>query len=495
MQLTYEDFKRILNVGVSLSTQRDKNRILESVLQNAIETTNCDAGTLYVYEDNNLQFRIRKTLSMRANHAENGATMKNPTVFLLREENICAYAAVHGKIVNVSDIYHSEQFDFLGEKKYDTLMGYHTQSMLVVPVVNNENQLIGVLQLINAQDEEGNIIAFDSQYEWIIRSLSLLAAVEITNIQYVDEIKEQLHSFVEAMATAIDERTPYNGTHTRKVAEYVEKLANYMNRKYELGECREFFNDNRMEKLHLAALLHDIGKMVVPLNIMNRATRLDGNIKYLEERFLRLRAYYEIDLLKGSLSQKQYEETISYLDQSLILVHEIEHMGLLDDDSYQKVQKLASKAYVGADGKTLQYITEEERKCLSIRQGTLTEEARQQMESHVVMTAKILSKVHFNQNYKKVPKWAASHHEFMDGTGYPNHLSGEELDIETKMLTVADIYDALTATDRPYKEPMPGEEAIIILKSMAEEGKIELRLVEWLEEALKETEKVSRKNT
>ncbi len=304
-------------------------------------------------------------------------------------------------------------------------------------------------------------------------------------LQYVEELKVQLHSFVEALATAIDERTPYNGTHTRKVAEYTKLLMDFINNKHDEGECEEYFDDEHREKLMLAALLHDIGKMIIPLSVMNRATRLDHDIIRLEDRFELLKSYYEVDMLRRRITVDEYEEIIAELNSSIEFIRVIDTMGYLDDDSYEKVRMLAKKCHVKENGMVTPYLTEYEADCLSIRKGTLTEHARRQMEDHVVMTEKILSKVHFSKKYERVPIWAAAHHEFLDGTGYPNHLSGEQLPIETRILTVSDIYDALTASDRPYKEPMPREEALWILKEMAEDGKIEMRLVLWLGEALK----------
>lgn len=305
----------------------------------------------------------------------------------------------------------------------------------------------------------------------------------------MEEIKELIYSFVEALATVIDERTPYNGTHTRKVAEYSELLANQINKEYEKGRCEEQFDAERMEKLRYAALLHDIGKMVVPLSVMNRSTRLDKDLERIECRFELLQAYYENDMLKGNISKEAYREKTEELAEILDFVREINGIGFLDDENHQRVQEITRKRYQSADGKEIPYFTEEEKKCLSIRKGTLTEEARKLMEGHVTMTAKILGKVHFTKNYEKIPKWAAGHHEFLDGSGYPNHLTAEELDLETRILTVADIYDALTATDRPYKKPVSRKEAFHILRNMAEEGKIEMRLVHWLEEAVEEEEK------
>lgn len=484
MALTVQDFKDILNVGIQLTVEKDGNKLLNTIVDKGMQITNCDASTLYLYEDGVLKFRIMRTISQNVCRGVEGEPITDIPPVPFKEENVCAYTAIHRKVVNIEDVYHSEEFDFSGPKRYDAMTGFRTQSMLVIPVENNTGDLIGVLQMMNAQDENGNVIPFDPQYEIIIRSLGSLAAIELSNIQYVEEIKEQLHSFVEAMATAIDERTPYNGSHTRKVAEYATILAKKINEKYEAGECEEAFDDERLEKLQLAALLHDIGKMIVPRSVMNRATRMDRDMAALEDRLALLTCYYEIDALKGKITTEEYEEKAALLKDILEFVHRIDNVGFLQQEDFDRVQEIAKMYYEKEDGEKVYYITERERVCLSVRKGTLTDEDRAIMESHVTMTAKILSKVHFNKNYIDVPRWAAEHHEYLNGSGYPNHINGEQLDTETRILAIADIYDALTASDRPYKPPMPKAKACAILHSMVEEGKLEGRFVDWLEEAV-----------
>lgn len=487
MSLTIQDFKDILNMGIQLTVEKDDNKLLNTIVEKGMQITNCDASTLYLYEDDVLKFRIMRTISQNVYRGIDGETITDIPPVPFKEENVCAYTALHRRVVNIADVYNCDEFDFSGPKRYDAMTGFRTQSMLVIPVENNTGELIGVLQMINAQDKEGKVIPFDPQFEIIIRSLGSLTAIELANIQYVQEIKKQLHSFVEAMATAIDERTPYNGSHTRKVAEYALMLAEKINEKNALGEIEETFDEDRMERLELAALLHDIGKMIVPRSVMNRATRLDNDMAALEDRFELLRCYYEIDFLKGNITEEMCRKQQTYLQDALEFIHRIDSAGFLPDEDYQRVQELAEQYYENTNGEKLYYITERERECLSVRKGTLTNGDRQIMESHVTMTAKILSKVYFNKNYKDVPRWAAEHHEFLNGSGYPNHLSAEQLDIETRILTVADIYDALTSCDRPYKQPIPKAKACAILHSMVKEGKLEAYLVDWLEEAVMES--------
>ena len=484
MRLEYEDFKKILNIGINLSTDKDRTHILASILESGMEITNCDASTLYLYENGQLTFKIMKTLSLDISRGVDGEPITDMPPVPMKEENVCAYTAIRREIVNIPDVYDSDRFDFSGPKQYDALTGYRTKSQLVIPLENNENELIGVLQLINAMDAEGNVIPFDKQYDIIIRSLGSMAAIELTNLTYVEELKAQLYSFVEALTTVLDERTPYNASHTRNVAKYAEIIADHISKLYREGKCEEFFDHDRKEKLRLAALLHDIGKIVVPLDVMNKATRLDKRRMHdVEARFTLIETLYEVDMLRGRITQEEYEDRVADIRSGLEFIQRIDRVPHLDDESYERVCRLAKKQHVKEDGEVTKYLTDEEVLCLSIRSGTLTMEERKAMENHVVVTGKILDKVRFHKNFEIVPKWASSHHEFLNGSGYPNHLTADELELETRILTVADIYEALIAV-RPYKDALPKEEAFKILRKMVEKGKVDGQIVEWLSEAL-----------
>jgi len=486
--LSNEQLRHIIDVGNALTAEKNKRKLLAFILQSAMELSRCDAGTLYLYRDDKLHFMIMKTLSQQVSRGEDGEPIDMPPVEM-KEDNVCSYTAIHKQMVNIADVYHSEKFDFSGPRKYDAITGYHTQSMLVVPMENTQGELIGVLQLINAQDAQGQVIPFDAEAEFVIRSLGSQAAVAVTNQLYMEEIKQQMYSFVEAFATTIDARTPYNGSHTRMVTIYARLLAEYMNRLHEMGKCEIHFDENRMEQLQLAAALHDIGKMVIPLSVMNKESRLgEQGLEKIKDRFALLDAYYELDALKGRISREQWAERRQHLKDNLACIEKINKAGFLPDDMLAKVSDMGACSYEKEDGSRIPYLTEEERICLSIRKGTLTQEERDIMEEHVVMTGRILDKVHFNSQYKNVAGFAASHHELLDGSGYPKKLSGEELPLEARMLAVVDVFDALTCTDRPYKVPMPKEKALSILQSMAQEGKLEGRLVTWLEEALEAVE-------
>ena len=484
MHLGYEDFKKILNIGINLSTDKDRTHILASILESGMEITNCDASTLYLYENGQLTFKIMKTLSLDISRGVDGEAITDMPPVPMKEENVCAYTAIRREIVNIPDVYDSDRFDFSGPKQYDALTGYRTKSQLVIPLENNENELIGVLQLINAMDTEGNVIPFDKQYDIIIRSLGSMAAIELTNLTYVEELKAQLYSFVEALTTVLDERTPYNASHTRNVAKYAEIIADYISELHREGKCEEFFDQDRKETLRLAALLHDIGKIVVPLDVMNKATRLDRRRMHnVEARFTLIETLYEVDMLRGRITKEEYEDRIADIRSELEFINKIDRVPHLDAESCERVRRLAEKQHVKENGEVTKYLTDEEVSCLSIRSGTLTVDERKEMENHVVVTGKILDKVRFHKNFEIVPKWASSHHEFLNGSGYPNHLTADELELETRILTVADIYEALIAV-RPYKDALPKEEAFKILRNMVEKGKVDGQIVEWLSEAI-----------
>lgn len=478
-----KQLREMVDVGIALTTEKKRERLLSLILAKAMELSNCDAGTLYLYKDNALEFKIMKTYSQDISQGENGEKIDLPPVEMT-EDNVCSYAAIHRELVNVKNVYDNTKFDFSGPRKYDRITGYCTKSLLVLPMEDMDGNLIGVIQLINAMDFAGNVIEFSEDSEFVLRSLASQAAVAVANMIYVDEIKQMLHSFVNAFATAVDERTPYNGSHTRKVTKYAGLLADYINELHKQGKCEIFFDENQKEQLELAAQLHDIGKLIVPLSVMNKATRLDKQLQTVLTNFELLRSWKEIDYLKGTISFDEYEADKTYIEEAAAFVQEIDGAGFLDDDKIERVREIGKKYYIRENGEKVPYLTSEQTECLCIRKGTLTEEERKQMEGHVTMTEKILNKVHFNANYSNVVKFASQHHEYLDGSGYPNHLKAAELSMETRIITVVDVFDALTSSDRPYKKPIPLPKAFAILYSMAEEGKMEERLVRWLEEAI-----------
>lgn len=481
--LTWQQLREVVRVSIELTEEKDRSRLFDKILRTAMEITGCDAGTLYLYKNDLLYFKVMKTLSQGVERGENGEPIDLPPL-PLREENVCAFAAIHRELINIPDVYSSERFDFSGPRRYDAMTGYRTASMLVVPLENTENELIGVLQLINKTDEEGCILPFTQEDEFILSSLGSMTAVSLANMIYIDEIKAQMFSFVQAFAAAVDARTPYNGTHTRKVTIYANLLALHINHLHAQGLTEEYFDEARREQLVLAAALHDIGKMIVPLGVMNKSTRLDERLDTIRRRFALLRVLYERDMLRGHITEEAYGSFCTELDEALAFIEAKNGAGFLTDEDIERIRAIGNMTYEDGGGQAIPYLTAEELECMTIRKGTLTAGERRIMESHVEMTDRILDKVRFSAKYAQARTFAAEHHEYLNGTGYPRRLAAPALSLETRILTVADVYDALTCTDRPYKQPIPRPRSFAILHAMAGDGQLDERVVTWLEEAL-----------
>lgn len=481
MEYTNAELMKILETGVALSKERDSNRLLDRILSVSMEITGCDGGALYVYQNGSLHCKLRRTLSLPGDRGGCGEGPTLPPVEM-NAADICAYCVRERVPVNIADAYENTEFHLDGLRKYDELTGYRTKSMLTVPL-NNQEEAVGVLQLINAMDGQGRVIPFARRYERIVLALASQSAIAMSNIRYVEEIKAQMWSFTEAMAETIDARTPYNAHHVRMVADYAGMIADYINKLHDEGKEEEFFSQNRREQLVLGALLHDIGKIAVPTAVMNKSTRLEGQINDIRMRFELFAARYRIQWLEGRLSKQEYEERQKHLREVLALVEEVNTAGFLTEEKRAQVKAVLEDTYRGEEGES-PFFTQEEKECLQIVKGTLTAREREIMEGHVGLTERILGKVHFNAQYAQAVTWAAQHHEYLDGTGYPRGLRAKQLATEARILAVADICDALLATDRPYKKPLPRDKAFAIMYQMAQEGKLDGRLVGYLEKCI-----------
>ncbi len=308
--------KVVLDISIALSAEKDRNKLFNMIISKSMEITGCDAGTLYVLDGGNLRFRIMKTLSQNVDRGGDGEPIDIPPV-KMTETNICAYSAIHKEVMNIPDVYDTDRFDFTGPKNYDAMTGYHTGSMMAVPLVDADSRVVGVLQLINALDDAGNIIPFDDENEEIVMALSSQAAIAISNMRYRDELQEQMWSFTEAMAAAIDERTPYNASHTRNVAKYCGLVADHINELHARGLEEESFSINRKEQLVMGALLHDIGKLVIPLSVMNKASRLGGRETEIKSRLQSYALRGKIALLEGRLTPDEYAATEASINEAI----------------------------------------------------------------------------------------------------------------------------------------------------------------------------------
>ena len=295
--MTQEQMKKVLEIGVKLSSERDLDRLLEEILSCVMELAGCDAGTLYLLDGGVLRFRFSRNLSLK-NYSNGGGMAPVP----LSRENVCALAFLEDRTICVDDVYHCSEYDFPGPRRYDALTGYRTQSMLVVPMHGRDGEKPGVLQLINALDPEGRVCPFPPDMALVLESVASQAALAIQNVRYTQEIHELFHSFVRVMSTAIDERSPYNANHSRRMAQCGGKFVDWLNARAEERGEEPPFPPARREELLMSIWLHDIGKVTTPLEVMDKANRLSP-LQYARLDNHLLDAWYcaKIDCLEGRI--------------------------------------------------------------------------------------------------------------------------------------------------------------------------------------------------
>lgn len=464
------DVKKLLNIGVLLSAERDINRLLERILDCVMDLANCDAGTLYLLRDNALHFRIMRNHTLKTYSGAGGVEPDLPPVPLTRE-SVCSLSVLDGKTIRIEDVRSCEEYDLTGPIRYDAMTGYTTVSMLVVPMRNREGETIGVLQLINAMDEAGKICAFEDDMTLVLESVASQAAITLQNVRYIREIKDLFQSLVRVLSSAVDERTPYNGNHTRHMAALGSQFIDYLNEIQSLPP----FSPSRKDELLMSVWFHDVGKLVTPLEVMNKLARLlPEQYTAFTHRMEVIRLRSEIDCLAGRITPEENEAVIRQTREAAELVDAVNSAGFLQDDKLEAVAALGQKTYRDENGEEQPWLTADECAMLSIRKGTLSEDERKIMEEHVVITDKLLSQIRFSSELSHVRQWAASHHELLNGSGYPKHWKGDEIPYEVRIITILDIFDALVADDRPYKPGMPVERALSILDVMAnKEGKLD----------------------
>ncbi len=474
-----ERTSRVLEVCLALSAERDREALLSAILDTAMDVACCDAGTLYLLEDDGLHFCRMVTRSMNVRQGGHDSPITLPPV-PMEECYVASYVALRGKTINVPDVRTETRFDFSGSLRYDAMTGYRTKSQLVIPMNNDRGERIGVMQLINALDEHGEPVAFSPELELPVSAIASQAAISITNMQYAEQTNDLLDSLVAALSTAIDSLTPYNADHTRNMARMAAK---FLDRLEANGDPWAFPEEKRRTFL-LAVLLHDVGKLAIPLEVMDKAARLDQHrLERIRERFRRIVLTGRVALREGGMTPEEYGGLTADVEIAEDLIGRVNGAGFLSDDLLAKVDALAARTFVNEYGETEPWLTEDEYTCLSVRKGTLTAEERAVMESHVVLTEHILSRVTFPKQYADVPVWAAAHHELLSGRGYPAHLTAERIPDEVRLLTILDVFDALTARNRPYKPALPLEKALAILRDMAGRGDLDPRILDMFIES------------
>ena len=489
-----EDLNR---VGVSLSKEKDINRLLENILIAAKNIVNADGGTLYrMVDDRNLKFEIIRTDSLNiAMGGTTGQEIPFSPIALYDEAGkpnnsmVVAYAVLHDQSINIADAYTERGFDFTGTKKFDKKTGYRSKSFLTIPMKNHENEIIGVLQLINAKDREtGEIIAFSATDEQLAESLASQAAIALTNRLLITQLEKLFESFIGLINTAIDEKSPYTSRHCARVPVLTMMIAEAVTNT-KIGPLKDFhMNEKDRYELKIAALLHDCGKVTTPVHVVDKATKLEtiyDRINLVDTRLEVLKRDAEIKMLRGKLRagksraaiaklEKAHRNRIKELNQDRELLRKANIGGeFANEKILERIREIATYPWIGIDGKRTKFLTDDEVENLSIARGTLNEKEREIINNHVVVTIKMLEALPWPKHLRNVPEFAGGHHERMDGKGYPNGLKGDKMSVQARIMAIADIFEALTAKDRPYKVGKTLTESLSILGRLKIDGHID----------------------
>lgn len=488
--------RHLIDISISLSVERDTTRLLERILTSAQTLTQADGGTIYsVTADKSLKFEtlINNSLNMYMG-GSSGVPISFPSIPIYTEGQvnqhaIVAIAAAEGEMIHIPDAYACEQYDLSAARSMDQRTGYHTQSVLTVPMKNHEGELNGVLQLINAT-VDGKVSAFSIQQMELVRSLASLAAVALTNKQLIENMEELFQGIARLIAKAIDEKSPYTAGHCKRVPELTMMLADAVHH-HNTGPLADFIlTEADRHELSVAGWLHDCGKIATPEHVMDKASKLqtiydrielvDAKIEIAKRDFeLSLAgplylASHQQDQAQVALLQQQLAQGLAVLDAQREFLRKANIGGeFMDKNDQQRVADFGRQQQIRIAGQEQNLLSDNEIYNLSIARGTLTPEERKIINRHMDITVDMLESLTFPKHLQRVPEFACGHHEKMDGTGYPKGLKKEQMSVPARMMAIADIFEALTASDRPYKIGKPLSECLVIMGRMKENQHID----------------------
>jgi HD-GYP domain-containing protein (c-di-GMP phosphodiesterase class II) len=492
------------NIGRQLMMEKDLLTLLNRILYKCREVTNADAGSIYLVEETEngnkqLRFMITQNDSVSFDFKE--------VIMPISRKSISGFVADTGKMLNIEDVYHlPEHSEFSFNKSFDEKVGYRTKSMLVIPLRNHVDEIIGVLQLINCKtdfavrlktpaDADVYVLPFTGEYIEMVTSLAAQAAISIENNLLYRNIEQLFEGFVSASVTAIESRDPTTSGHSSRVALLTENLAKTINQIHS-GPMKDIkFTQDQLKELRYASLLHDFGKVGVREQVLLKAKKLyPYQLNEILYRINHLKQQLEIEDLKKRIDFllhydiKNLQYTVSDLDTKLKkklaqidtmvkTIIEINEPAIVEDDKVRFIDEIAKTTFIDTEGTEKPLLEENELKSLHIKRGSLSEEECLEIESHVIHTYNFLSKVPWTKDIKNIPQIAYAHHEKLNGEGYPNKLSAEAIPIQPRMIAISDIFDALTASDRPYKKAVPFDRALQILQYEVNDNHIDKNLL------------------
>lgn len=484
-----EQIRKLNAIGIALSSEHNLNDLLEMIVTEARSFTHADGGSLYIKENDKLHFRVAQTASLQK---RDGKIPFTSFYLPLSKASIAGYVAATGQVLNIPDVYEvPPTVEYRVNKHFDRQNNYRSKSMLVVPMRDHHDEIIGVLQLINSINGSGEVVPFEPEYESIILSLASQAAVAFRNVKLIGEIRDLFRSLVRYSATAIDARSPHTAGHSGRVAKYCVRMANAVNEEAEGRLGKMCFSQEEVEELRMAGWLHDIGKIGVRESVLEKATKLnEDQMEVIAERFESIKSGLRNKLLEKKLKLVGSSESavrdlecttakeIAAIDDALAFLRRINIPSFLTDKDQAHLKNLAEKSYLNSRGERCFFLTAREYENLAIVRGNLTEGEYKEIQSHVEHTLNILKKIPFTKDLQDVARHAAGHHEYLNGSGYPLGLKGDEISMQSRIMCIADIFDALSSPDRPYKKAIPIERTLEILREEVHAGKLDGDIVE-----------------
>ena len=507
-QQRHRELAELTRVGVALSTERDLLTLLDTILTQARRITNSDAGSLYLVErepnggqPTTLRFKLSQNSSIP------NIPLSEFTVDI-DHSSLAGYTAATGEPLSIADVYLlPSDATYKQNRTFDEKFGYRTKSMLVIPMTSHRDEIVGVLQLINRKRSRDSVlsspetvsrrvISFDQRSVELVSALASQAAVAIENSLLYEDIERLFEGFVTAAVTAIESRDPTTYGHSGRVATMTVGLAEVIDRASD-GPYRDVrFTKGQLRELRYAGLLHDFGKVGVREEVLIKQKKLyPANLEIIRHRFAFLLQSAELEFERARSQQllehgpeacrkilpeleRVRDERRRELQAIFDVIVSANEPTVMPEGSFSELEELASRTYTDVDGSHRPLISPEELRFLSIRKGTLDENERDEIESHVSHTFRFLQQIPWTRELRGIPQIAYGHHEKLNGRGYPRGVTGKDIPVQTRMMTIADIYDALTATDRPYKRAVSLDRAIDILHMEAREGMLDQALLD-----------------